>query len=74
MRDACGARRAVISPLLANIYLHYVYDLWADQWRRRQARGDVIFVRYADDTVVGFEHRSVVPRTRCVTPNASSPT
>lgn len=53
---------AVISPLLANIYLHYVYDLWADQWRRRQARADVIFVRYADDTVVGFEHRSDAER------------
>ena len=48
---------AVISPLLANIYLHYVYDLWANQWRKRHATGDVIFVRYADDTVVGFEHR-----------------
>lgn len=53
---------AVISPLLANIYLHYVYDLWADQWRKRQARGDVIFVRYADDTVAGFEHRSDADR------------
>ena len=53
---------AVISPLLANIYLHYVYDLWADQWRKRQARGDMIFVRYADDTVVGFEHRSDAER------------
>jgi RNA-directed DNA polymerase len=53
---------AVISPLLANIYLHYVYDLWADQWRQRHARGDVIFVRYADDTVVGFEHRSDAER------------
>jgi RNA-directed DNA polymerase len=53
---------AVISPLLANIYLHYAYDLWADQWRKRQARGDVIFVRYADDTVVGFEHRSDAER------------
>jgi group II intron reverse transcriptase/maturase len=49
---------AVISPLLANIYLHYVYDLWAEQWRRRHARGAMIVVRYADDTVVGFEHRS----------------
>jgi RNA-directed DNA polymerase len=48
---------AVISPLLANIYLHYVYDLWAHQWRQRHASGDVIFVRYADDTVAGFEHR-----------------
>ena len=44
---------AVISPLLANIYLHYVLDLWARQWRQRHARGDVIVVRYADDSVVG---------------------
>ena len=43
---------AVISPLLANIYLHYVLDLWARQWRQRHARGDVIVVRYADDSVV----------------------
>jgi RNA-directed DNA polymerase len=48
---------AVISPLLANIYLHYVYDLWVHQWRHRYATGDVIVVRYADDTIVGFEHR-----------------
>jgi RNA-directed DNA polymerase len=41
----------VISPLLANIYLHYVFDLWAKQWRRRHARGDAIIVRYADDSV-----------------------
>lgn len=47
----------IISPLLANVYLHYVFDLWADQWRGRHARGDVIIVRYADDFVVGFEHR-----------------
>jgi RNA-directed DNA polymerase len=53
---------AVISPLLANIYLHYVYDLWAHQWRQRQATGDVIFVRYADDTVAGFENRSDAER------------
>lgn len=45
---------AVISPLLANIYLHYVYDLWAHQWRRCEARGDVVLVRYADDSVAGF--------------------
>jgi len=51
-----------ISPLLANIYLHYVFDLWADQWRYRQARGDVIIIRYADDFVVGFEHRSEAER------------
>src|SRR6516225_759762 len=48
---------AVISPLLANIYLHYVYDLWIQRWRQRSAKGDVIVVRYADDTIVGFEHR-----------------
>jgi RNA-directed DNA polymerase len=48
---------AVISPLLANVYLHYVYDLWVRQWRRRHATGDVIVVRYADDTIVGFEHQ-----------------
>ncbi len=48
---------AVISPLLANIYLHYVYDLWARQWRQRHAQGAMIVVRYADDMVVGFEHR-----------------
>src|SRR6202051_1178896 len=48
---------AVISPLLANIYLHYVYDLWTHRWRQRCATGDVIVVRYADDAIVGFEHR-----------------
>jgi RNA-directed DNA polymerase len=48
---------ATASPLLANIYLHYVFDLWAHQWRSRQARGDMIIVRYADDIVVGFQHR-----------------
>jgi RNA-directed DNA polymerase len=47
---------AVISPLLANIYLHYVFDLWAARWRRREAKGDMIMVRYADDLIVGFEH------------------
>ena len=46
-----------ISPLLANIYLHYVLDLWVRQWREKQARGDVVVVRFADDFVVGFEHR-----------------
>jgi len=48
---------AVISPLLANVYLHYVFDLWVQQWRTRHAHGDVIVVRYADDIVMGFEHR-----------------
>jgi group II intron reverse transcriptase/maturase len=47
---------AVISPLLANIYLHYVFDLWAKRWREHQAQGQVVIVRYADDIVVGFEH------------------
>ena len=47
---------ASASPLLANVYLHYVFDLWADWWRRRYAHGDVIIVRFADDFVVGFQH------------------
>jgi RNA-directed DNA polymerase len=47
---------SVISPLLANVYLHYVFDLWAERWRRREATGDMIIVRYADDIVVGFQH------------------
>jgi RNA-directed DNA polymerase len=48
---------AVASPLLANVYLHYVYDLWVQRWRKRHATGDMIVVRYADDTIVGFQHR-----------------
>jgi group II intron reverse transcriptase/maturase len=52
----------LISPVLANIYLHYVFDLWAHRWRRSNARGDVIIVRYADDFVVGFEHREEAER------------
>ncbi len=47
---------AVVSPLLANVYLHYVFDLWAERWRRREATGNVIMVRYADDILVGFQH------------------
>jgi group II intron reverse transcriptase/maturase len=47
-----------ISPLLANIYLHYAFDLWANHWRKTQSHGDVVIVRYADDFVVGFEHQS----------------
>ena len=46
-----------VSPLLANIYLHYVFDLWVQRWRLKQARGDIVVVRFADDFVVGFEHR-----------------
>ncbi|WP_371131163.1 group II intron reverse transcriptase/maturase [Microbacterium sp.] len=53
---------AVISPLLANIFLHYVFDLWVRRWRRRSATGDMIVVRYADDIVVGFEHRADAER------------
>src|SRR5664280_297425 len=53
---------ASASPLLANIYLHYVFDLWAHQWRTRHARGDVVITRFADDFVVGFEHRSDAER------------
>jgi hypothetical protein len=53
---------AVISPLLANIYLHYVYDLWADQWRKHEATGEVIVVRYADDTIVGLERQADAER------------
>ena len=52
------------SPLLANVYLHYVFDLWAEQWRRRQANGKVIIVRYADDVIVGFEHEGDARRFR----------
>src|SRR5215475_3642124 len=47
---------SVISPLLANVYLHYVFDLWAERWRRHEATGGMMIVRYADDIVVGFAH------------------
>jgi RNA-directed DNA polymerase len=53
---------ASVSPLLANVYAHYVFDLWAHQWRRRHAHGDVVIVRFADDAVVGFEHRDDAER------------
>ncbi len=53
---------ATVSPLLANVYLHYVLDLWAERWRRRQACGDMVIVRYADDFIVGFEHREDAER------------
>jgi RNA-directed DNA polymerase len=49
---------ATISPLLANVYLHYVFDLWTEQWRGRHARGDMVVCRYADDFVLGFEHEA----------------
>ena len=54
--------QGVASPLLANIYLHYTFDLWAAQWRRRHATGDVIIVRYADDSITGFQHRQDAER------------
>jgi len=53
---------AVVSPLLANAYLHYVFDLWVEVWRKKVAKGDVIVVRYADDLVVGFQHRTDAER------------
>ena len=56
--DRGTGQGSVISPLLANIYLHYVFDLWAERWRRREATGDMIIVRYADDIIVGFEHEA----------------
>ena len=54
--DRGTGQGSVISPLLANIYLHYVFDLWAERWRRREATGDMIIVRYADDFIIGFQH------------------
>jgi len=71
--DEAGCRRsahigvpqgAVISPLLSNIYLHYVFDLWSHQWRTVKARGDVIIVRYADDAVLGFQYKRDADRYR----------
>jgi RNA-directed DNA polymerase len=53
---------ATISPLLANVYLHYVFDQWAQQWRGRHARGDMVIVRYADDFIAGFQHREDAER------------
>ncbi len=62
-RSAVGTvQRGSISPLLANIYLHYVFDLWIQQWRTKQARGDIIVVRYSDDFVVGFQHETEAKR------------
>jgi RNA-directed DNA polymerase len=57
-----AAQGASVSPLLSNVYLHYVFDLWADQWRRRHAHGDVVIVRFADDYVAGFERREDAER------------
>jgi len=52
----------VISPLLANIYLHYAFDLWADVWRKKWAQGEVVVVRYADDIILGFQHQAEADR------------
>src|SRR5664279_3626520 len=60
--EAGTAQGASVSPLLSNVYLHYVFDLWADQWRQRHARGDVVLARFADDYVAGFEHREDAER------------
>ena len=54
--DRGTGQGSVVSPLLANIYLYHVFDLWAERWRRRDATGDMVIVRYADDLVVGFQH------------------
>jgi len=62
--DRGTGQGSVISPLLANLYLHHVFDLWAERWRRREATGDMILVRYADDIVVGFEHEADARRFR----------
>lgn len=56
-QDVGTPQGAVVSPVLANIYLHYAFDEWINQWRKEKARGDVIVVRYADDFVVGFQYR-----------------
>jgi group II intron reverse transcriptase/maturase len=63
MRSEVGTvQGGSVSPLLANVYLHYVFDLWVQRWRRKQARGDVVVVRWADDFVVGFQHRAEAER------------
>jgi RNA-directed DNA polymerase len=60
--DTGTGQGSVISPLLANVYMHYCFDLWAKRWRRQEARGDMIVVRYADDLVIGFEHKEDAQR------------
>lgn len=63
VRNRRGAPQgAVICPLLANIYLHYVFDLWAHQWRRKKTNGDIIIIRYADDSVLGFQYKTDADR------------
>ena len=60
--DQGTVQGASVSPLLANVYLHYVFDLWAHQWRTRNARGNVILTRFADDYIAGFEHQDDAER------------
>jgi RNA-directed DNA polymerase len=60
--EAGTPQGAVISLLLANIYLHYAFDLWADHWRKHHAKGQIIVVRYADDIVMGFQHEREAKR------------
>jgi RNA-directed DNA polymerase len=60
--DEGSPQGASVSPLLANVYLRYVFDLWADYWRHRRGHGDVIIVRFADDFIVGFEHEQDAQR------------
>jgi group II intron reverse transcriptase/maturase len=60
--DEGSPQGASISPLLANVYLHYVLDLWVQAWRKHSARGDIIIVRWADDFVVGFQHKDEADR------------
>jgi RNA-directed DNA polymerase len=62
VREIGTVQGGSISPLLANIYLHYVFDLWIEQWRQKQATGDVLVVRFADDFVAGFQHRKEAGR------------
>lgn len=57
-----SAQGSTASPLLANVYLHYTFDLWAERWRHREAQGNVILVRYADDILAGFEHEAEAER------------
>src|SRR5437667_12471732 len=53
---------SVISPLLANIYLHYVFDLWVNVWRKKWAQGEVVVIRFADDTILGFQYQTDADR------------
>src|SRR5713101_9787182 len=61
-RDEGTPQGGSVSPLRPNVYLHYVFDLWAQRWRQKRAHGDVIVVRYADDFIVGFQHRADAER------------